>query len=219
MERFSAILLQCPLFAGVQASELSAMLPCLNPQIVRKAKGDFVFHTGDAARQMGIVLSGGVQVVQEDYHGDRSIVGMLRPGQLFAETFALAQVEALPVSVVCTEDSQLMLLDCHRLITTCPTACAHHQRIVLNLLHATAAKNLQLHHKLTILTQRTTREKLLTYLSDQARIHHGRDFVIPFDRQALADYLGVERSALSAEISKLRNSGVLESEKSHFKLL
>lgn len=219
MKEYVPILLQCPLFAGITAEELLAILPCLNAQVVACGKGEYLFREGDPARQMGVVLSGGGQIVQEDYHGDRSIVGDLRPGQLFGETFALAQMPALPVSVVCTESSRFMLLDCRRLITTCSTACAHHQRIITNLLHATAQKNLHLHSKLTILTRRTTREKLLTYLSSQARMHHSREFVIPFDRQALADYLGVERSALSAEISKLRRSGVLTSKKSHFKLL
>lgn len=219
MEQFFPIMMQCPLFAGIAQTELAAMLHCLEAQVVQRQKGEFILREGDPARQAGVVLTGGVQVIQEDYHGDRSIVSAVQPGQLFAETFALAQVKELPVSVVCTEDSQLMLLDCRKMITTCTTACAHHQRIVQNLLRATAQKSLHLHRKLTILTHRTTRDKLLAYLSDQARMHHSREFTIPFDRQALADYLGVERSALSAEISKLRQSGVLESSKSHFRLL
>lgn len=219
MERFASVLLQCPLFAGVTAQELAAMLPCLNAQIITRSKGEYVITEGDPARQLGIVLAGSVQVVQEDYHGDRSIVGEIGPGQLFGETFALAQAQALPVSVVCTGEAQIMLLDCRRLTTTCTATCTHHQKIILNLLHATAQKNLHLHRKLTILTQRTTREKLLAYLSDQARLHHSRSFTIPFDRQALADYLCVERSALSAEIGKLRDMGILESTKSHFNLL
>ena len=219
MQEYIPILLQCPLFAGVTAEELITMLPCLNARTVACGKGEYLFTEGEPARQMGIVLAGSAQVVQEDYHGDRSIVGNLTPGQLFGETFALAQVPALPVSVVCTGPARFMLLDCTRLTVTCAAACAHHQRIILNLLHATAQKNLHLHRKLTILSRRTTREKLMAYLSHQARMHRSREFTIPFARQALADYLGVERSALSAEISKLRELCVLESTKSRFKLL
>lgn len=219
MKEFLPILLQCPLFAGVEPEELTAMLPCLNARTVNREKGEYLFAEGEPALHMGVVLSGGVQVVQEDYHGDRSIVGTIGPGQLFGETFALAQVPALPVSVICTAPSRIMLLDCRRIITTCTSACVHHQRIIRNLLHATAEKNLHLHRKLSIISQRTTREKLLAYLSDQARLHQSRTFTIPFDRQALADYLGVERSALSAEIGKLRDLGVLESTKSRFTLL
>lgn len=219
MKEFLPILLQCPLFEGVTPEELTAMLPCLNAAVVARQKNEYLFAEGEPARQMGIVLSGGVQIIQEDYRGDRSIVSALKPGQLFGETFALAQVQALPVSVACTEPSRIMLLDCQRLTTTCTASCAHHQRIIMNLLRATAAKNLHLHRKLTIFSCRTTREKLLAYLSDQARLHRSRSFTIPFDRQALADYLCVERSALSAEISKLRDSGVLKSQKSRFELL
>lgn len=219
MKEFLPILLQCPLFAGVEPEELTAMLPCLNARTVTREKGEYLFTEGEPALHMGVVLSGGVQVVQEDYHGDRSIVGTIGPGQLFGETFALAQVPALPVSVICTASSRIMLLDCRRIITTCTAACVHHQRIIRNLLHATAEKNLHLHRKLSIISKRTTREKLLAYLSDQARLHQSRTFTIPFDRQALADYLGVERSALSAEIGKLRDLGVLESTKSLFTLL
>lgn len=218
MKEFLPILLQCPLFAGVEAEELAAMLPCLNAQVISRGKGEYLFEEGEPALHMGVVLSGGVQVVQEDYHGDRSIVGSIGPGQLFGETFAMAQVPALPASVVCTAPSRIMLLDCCRITTTCSSACAHHQKIIMNLLHATAQKNLHLHRKLTILSKRTTREKLMAYLSEQARMHRSREFTIPFDRQALADYLGVERSALSAEIGKLRDLGVLESTKSRFKL-
>ena len=219
MKEYVPILLQCPLFAGIEVEELAAVLPCLNAQVVSREKGEYLFAEGEPALRMGVVLSGGVQVVQEDYHGDRSIVGDIGPGQLFGETFALAQVPALPVSVLCTAPSRIMLLDCRRLATTCTAACAHHQRIIMNLLHAVAQKNLHLHRKLSILSKRTTREKLLAYLSDQARLHRSREFTIPFDRQALADYLGVERSALSAEIGKLRDLAVLESTKNRFELL
>ena len=219
MKEFVSILLQCPLFRDVTEEELATLLPCLNAQIVTRDKGAYLFMEGDAAQHMGVVLSGRVQVLQEDYRGDRHIVSAVHPGQLFGEAFALAQLPALPVSILCEEPSTVMLLDAHRLTTTCTAACIHHQRIIRNLLHATAEKNLHLHRKLSILSQRTTREKLLAYLSDQAKLHQSRTFTIPFDRQALADYLGVERSALSAEIGKLRDLGVLESTKSLFKLL
>lgn len=219
MEQISSVLLGCPLFAGVAAAELAGMLACLQAREAAYARGEYIFCEGEPARQMGVVLSGGVQVVQEDYHGDRSIVSHIRAGQLFCETFALAQVPMLPVSVMCTADSRIMLLDCQRLTTTCDAGCGHHQRIIRNLLHATAEKNLHLHQKVTILSRRTTREKLLAYLSAQARLHRSRTFTIPFDRQALADFLCVERSALSAEISNMRKEGVIESEKSRFSLL
>ena len=125
----------------------------------------------------------------------------------------------MPVSVVAVRDSEVMLIDARRITVSCSNACEFHNRMVMNLLCAMAAKNLQLSRKIEITSHRTTREKLMAYLMTQARQARSSSFTIPFDRQALADYLCVERSALSAEIGRLRREGVLESDKSNFTLL
>jgi CRP-like cAMP-binding protein len=123
------------------------------------------------------------------------------------------------VNVVAQEDSKLLLIDSCRITQSCSNACGFHQQLIRNLLQIVSEKNLRFHHKLEITAKRTTREKLLAYLSAQARAAGSDSFVIPFDRQGLADYLGVDRSALSAEIGKLRREGVIESERSAFILL
>ena len=168
---------------------------------------------------MGILLSGGVRVLRDDYDGNRAILAAVGPGELFGETFACAGVGRLPVSVEADRPSRALLIRMKRMIETCPSACGFHNRVVMNLLKVMAAKNLMLNQKLEITSRRTTREKLLAYLSAQARAAGSNRFVIPFDRQGLADYLGVDRSALSAEIGKLRREGVIESERSAFTLL
>ena len=213
------VLKACPLFEGVEEQDLSIMLDCLGAKILRAEKGELVFMEGDPARYVGVVLAGQVQILQEDYYGNRSILGRAGPGELFGEAFACAGVAALPVSVIAAEHSEIMLLECGRITTSCCNACAFHSQMIVNLLRVMAAKNLQFHQKLQITSRRTTREKLMSYLLAQTKAAQANQFTIPFDRQELADYLEVERSGLSAEISKLRKEGVLESSKRHFELM
>ena len=167
----------------------------------------------------GVVLSGGVQVVQQDYYGNRSVLSVLQPGDTFGEVFACAGLTTLPVSVLAAKDSRLLLLDCRRMITLCPNTCGFHSRLIQNLLQLMARKNLEFTRKIRTMSQKTTRDKLLSYLLSQAKAQGASQFVIPLDRQALADYLGVERSAMSAEISKLKKAGVLDTKGSWFSLM
>ena len=168
---------------------------------------------------VGIVLEGCVQMVREDYYGNRSILARMGPAELFGEGFACADVKTFPISVVAVEDSQVLLIDSRRITVTCANACSFHNRMIFNMLKVVANKNLVLNQKIEITSRRTTREKLMAYLLTQAKLHQSDAFTIPYDRQALADYLEVERSAMSAEISKLRRDGIIECEKSTFRLL
>ena len=210
---------RCPLFEGVEREEARAMLQCMQARTVSVGRGEAVLREDAPAEHVGILLEGGVQVVRDDFLGNRTIRTAVQPGELFGETFACAGVRRLPVSVEAVEPSRVLLLRLDRVIQTCPSACAFHNRVVLNLLRVMAQKNLQLSQKLEITSRRTTRDKLMAYLTAQARRVGSDHFRIPFDRQGLADYLGVDRSALSAEIGKLRREGVLESERSDFRLL
>ena len=213
------ILLRCPLFEGIAPKDARAMLGCLGARTVEAARGAPIFLEGSPAEYVGIVLSGAAQVLRDDFYGNRAIQAVLQPGELFGETFACAGLDRLPVAVEAAQPSRILLIRLRRITETCSNACEFHNRMVMNLLKAMAAKNLQLNRKIEITSRRTTREKLMAYLLNQARLAQSGSFTIPFDRQALADYLCVERSALSAEIGRLRREGVLESEKSHFKLL
>ena len=219
MKAFYPILKQCTLFDGIAMEDLQGMLSCIGGRTLEIGKGQYVLQEGDPATHIGLVLTGAVQLVRQDYYGNRSIVAHIGPSQLFGETYACAHVAALPVSVVADTDSVVLLMDCRRITTTCSSACAFHNRIIFNLLHLVATKNLVFDQKIQITSQRTTREKLMAYLLHQAKIRGSNRFTIPYDRQGLADYLEVDRSGLSAEISKLRKEGVLESDKHHFVLL
>ena len=219
MDKYLPILQMCPLFDGIAPEDISGMMGCIGGKLRQAEKGEFIFTEGDSTAFVGIVLHGGVDLIREDFYGNRSIVASVGPRQLFGESYAFAQAQQLPVSVVANEESVLLLLDSRRITTCCSNACAFHNQLIFNLLRLVATKNLLLHQKIHVTSKRSTREKLMAYLLIQAKQQGSNDLEIPYDRQALADYLDVDRSGLSAEISKLRREGVLESVKNKFRLL
>lgn len=219
MQEILPILQQCPLFDGIAAQDLGAMLGCLSARKMAMKKGQTLLHEGDSAESIGIVLEGAVQILREDYFGNRSIMGHIGPRQLFGESYAFAGTKTLPVSVVCDADGSVLMIDSRRVSSCCANVCEFHNRMIENMLRLVATHNLMLHQKIHITSKRTTREKLMAYLLSQAKQQGSKTFTIPFDRQALADYLEVDRSGLSAEIGKMRKEGVLESQKNTFTLL
>ena len=219
MKDFFDILRECPLFDRIGDESLKEMLGCLKAKERSYKKGDVVFAEGDKAKYLGIVLEGSVQLVRVDYYGNRSILANIEPPQLFGDAFACAGLKSLPVDAVAAADTRILLLDAQRIARPCGNACPCHGQTILNLLHIVAKKNLVLHQKIEITSNRSTREKLMTYLLLQAKKAKSHTFTVPYDRQELADYLEVDRSGLSAEISKLRNEKVLECRRSTFTLL
>lgn len=218
MDEYIGVLRRCPLFDGISAGDMKELLGCLSAVRRSFGKGWYFLRAGEETGQLGVVLSGSVSVVKEDFWGNRSLMTRVGPGDIFAETYACSQGAPLGVSVVAEEDSVVLFIDAARILTTCPSACRRHSRIMRNLLSAMAAKNLMLSEKLTHMSQRGTREKLLSYLSAEAAKHSGASFVIPFDRQGLADYLSVDRSAMSTELGKLRDEGLVSFRKNSFTL-
>ena len=219
MKKYLNILKKCALFAGVGEENLLRMLTCLGATVDNYDKKYTVLVEGASSKYIGIVLSGTVQVTQTDYYGNRSILSHVKAGQVFGEAFACAEVEALPVSVVATEPCTVMMIDSRHILHTCQNNCGFHQQLIYNLMKDLAQKTIQFHQRIEVTSKRTTREKLLTYLSMESRAAHSQSFDIPFDRQELADYLEVDRSGLSAEIGKLTREGILVSRKNHFELL
>ena len=197
-----------PLFRGIAAGELPALLDRSSAREVRFAKGELLLHRGETPRSLGLVLEGGVHIIREDFWGNRSIVGLAGPGEIFAESYALAG-KPLAVSVLAAADGRALFLDAGHLS----------QRLSANLLALLAEKNLMLTEKMRHMARRTTREKLLSYLSAQALRAGTAEFDIPLDRQQLADFLAVDRSAMSAALGRLRDEGALEFRKNHFRLL
>lgn len=219
MEEMLSVLEGCELFRDISAEDVPGLLGCLGGRRVKAGKDQIILGEGDPATHVGIVLRGAVQMIREDYYGNRSIIAYIGPGEVFAESYACAGIASLPVSFVADEESEVLLVDCRRITVTCAQACEFHSRIIYNMLRLVAGKNLVFDQKIQVTSKRTTRDKLMAYLLFRAKISGSNSFYIPYDRQELADYLEVDRSGLSAQISKLRQEGILESEKNHFRLL
>ena len=194
------------------------MLSCLGAKTGSFPKDTFLLRAGDTAESVGLVLSGSVLIVQEDIWGNRNILSKAGAGQTFAAAYACAPGSVLNVSVIAETPVTAMFLNVKRVLNVCPSACEHHSRIIRNLLGELAEKNLRFGEKLTHMGQRTTRAKLMSYLSAEAQRLGTCEFDIPFSRQQLADYLAVERTGLSQELGKMRSEGLLDFHKSHFVL-
>jgi len=218
MEQYLFILRNSPFFQGMTGEEILSVLGCVNAAVQRKQKGEYILRVGDSTESMGLVLKGAVLVLQEDLWGHRNIIHRIGPGEYFAEPFAATAGSVLNVSVVADEDSEIMLLNMERFLGVCPHACAHHSRMVRNLVSVMARRVLDLNEKLTHMAKRSTREKLLSYLSAESLRQGKLSFTIPYDRQQLADYLSVERAAMSVELSKLQKEGLLKTNRNQFEL-
>lgn len=218
MKDFLPIIRSSTLFSGISAEELTAMLSCLDTKTESFLKDAFLLRAGDTAESIGLVLSGNVLIVQEDIWGNRNILSKAGPGQTFAAAYACAPGSVLNVSALAETPVTAMFLNVKRVLNVCPSACAHHSRIIRNLLGELAEKNLRFGEKLTHMGQRTTRAKLMSYFSAEVQRLGTYEFDIPFSRQQLADYLAVERSGLSQELGKMRDEGLLSFRKSHFVL-
>ncbi|HWP80686.1 MAG TPA: Crp/Fnr family transcriptional regulator [Candidatus Acidoferrum sp.] len=215
---YKEIVRACPLFTGIEDRELEQLLGCLGVKYVSYQKDEFIFRTDEKALFVGVVLSGAANVIQEDYWGNRVILGHVSPGELFGEAFSCAESNKLQVSAVATEPSVIMQINYRRILTVCPASCVFHTRLITNMLKVLANKNILLTRKIEHISRRTTKEKLLSFLSDQALLENSSEIVVPYNRQELADFLCVERSALSRELGEMKREGLLDYEKNRFVL-
>lgn len=219
MKKYLKILKKCALFNNIEDEDLLKMLTCLGAKVEFFDKKYTIIAEGNPAKYIGIVLSGKAQIIRNDYYGNRSIIAGIEPFEVFGEAFACAEVSAMPVTIIANEPCEIMLLDSRHVMHTCDKTCVFHQQLIFNLMKNLATKNILFHQKIEIMAKRSTREKLIAYLTLQAKKAHSNSFTIPFDRQELADYLEVDRSGLSAEIGKLKKEGIIECHKNQFELL
>lgn len=219
MEKYLKILHRCSLFYGINDEHLIKMLVCLGAKTICFDKKYTIISEGTPAKYIGIMLSGRAQVIYMDYFGNRNIISGIEAGEIFCESFACAEIDSVPITIVASEPCEVMLIDCSHILHTCTNNCGFHQQLIFNLMKDIATKNIMFHQKIEITSKRSTREKLFSYLMLQAKKEGSNCFDIPFDRQELADYLEVDRSGLSAEISKMRAEGIIECRKNSFKIL
>ncbi|MDO4286189.1 MAG: Crp/Fnr family transcriptional regulator [Eubacteriales bacterium] len=219
MEEIIPILRSCWLFQGLTDEEILTVLGCISVRRQCYEKQEILFHAGDPIPHAGIILKGELHIFREDFWGNQMILADFQPGDLFAEVFACLPDCSADVSARAVLPSEILYLDMQRLLVSCPNTCRFHTRLIQNFVTALARKNRILNRKIHHLTQRSIRSKLLSYLSEQRALTGKTTFSIPYNRQQLADYLSIDRSALSAELGRLRDEGILSFHKNTFTLI
>lgn len=218
MIQYFPILKETQLFSGLSENEIREILHCLNATLRSYPKGSFVLQQGDILAHIPVLAKGMLYIQQDDYWGNRSIINSIAAGEMFGEAYASFEGGVMEHDVVAVEDSTVLFLDIRKLLSACPSACRFHSLVIQNLFFAISEKNRRLVQKLGHISKRSTREKLISYLSNEAVRQQSSTFSIPFNRQQLADFLSVDRSAMSNELSKMRKEGLVTFQKNRFTL-
>lgn len=219
MKQNIKILKLSSLFQGVEENDLESMLSCLGATERKYGKNDVILLAGTKVTSVGILVEGTAQITRDDAEGNRAILSELEKADLFAEAYVAAGSLEIPVTVVATSDCRIVWIPFNKIIGFCSSACGFHRTLVQNMMRVIAVKNVLMNEKMRILSCKTTKEKLMTYLSDYSERVGKNKFKIPFSRNELADFLSVDRSAMSRELSKLRDEGYLNFHKNEFELL
>jgi len=206
------------LFEGISKGELDAMLQCAQAEVKGVLKNEFALLAGDKITHIGIVLSGELHILHECFDGKRSLIAPVIPGDIYAEALCCAGTDESPISVMAKVDSVVMTLDFPRILQPCPNTCGFHGKLIENMLKNVANKNLHLQNRMEILSIKSIRSKVLRYL-ESFLPKQGQNIVIPFNREELANFLCVERSALSHELARMKNDGLIDYRKNHFYLI
>jgi len=206
-----------PLFSGIGCDELEKIFGCIGARTRSYRKNEYILFSGDIVDFVGLVLSGGVNIIKEDNDGNSMILAGLTESEIFGEVFACAGIDSSPVTVQSSIDCEILFIDYKKIISTCPSTCEVHSKLIENMLQLIAQKNLMLNRKIEILSKRTTREKLLMFLNTQRGTT--KKFSIPYNREELARYLCVDRSAMSNELCKMRDEGLLKFKRNIFEIL
>ncbi len=217
MKKIFDIIKYNPLFSDIKLSDFEKMFDCIEARITQYKKDSIILLSGDAVSFVGLILSGRVKIIKEDMNGYSTILTELSTSELFGEVFACAGIDHSPVTVQASEDCQVLFINYKKVISTCSSFCSFHSKLIENMLQIIAKKNLMLNQKIEILSKRTTREKLLLFFDTQRGI--AKKFTIPYNREEMANYLCVDRSAMSNELCKMRNEGLIRFNRNEFEII
>lgn len=207
------------LFDGINQEERKAMLGCIGYHIGSYRKGEIVAFEDENIKHVGVVLSGAVDMIKEDLWGNKTMLIRARKDDLFGETFACGRDNLSVVTFMVSEDARILFLPFDRVMHSCTMACRFHHQLIENMVRLIADKNRDLMRKVEVVSKRTIREKVLAYLSVQAQLQQTRYFEIPLGRLELAEYLCVDRSALTRELTKMKEEGIIDYDRNCFRML
>jgi CRP-like cAMP-binding protein len=218
MEKYLSKIKKSPLFLGITEEELSRMLTCFGATIKKYEAGDMIIRQGDIVSKIYMILDGSVNIEKDSYWGRRIIVTQLGVNDNIALAFVASKNVESSIDAVSVGKAKLLLLSYQKCTSMCQNACSKHRLLIGNLFEILSKENIELLQKIENISQKTIREKLLTYFSNEARRNKSNIFEIPFNRQDLADYLNIDRSAMSFELSKMQKDGLIKFEKNKFML-
>lgn len=206
-----------PVFRNVTQNEYEDMISCGCVRIAEYTKGNVLFHTGEKTSEFGILISGEIYIESIDFWGNRMILHQIPSGGVFAETYAFCKVP-LMVDVTAAQNSIVLFVDLGVLLAKKHTEKSWYVKLIQSLLILSTNKNLLWSGRVLCITSKSIRSRVMTYLSSEAVKCGKKDFTVPFNRQQMADYLNVERSALSKELGRMQKEGILTFHKNHFHL-
>lgn len=219
MEKYLNKLVTLPLFYNINEKQIQNILKISNSNIKSYHKDEYIWMLGRESEYIGVILSGVALIVKEDFEGNRTIMSKIYEGDMFGETFAFANMKGIPVSVLSATSCEILTINYRALMDAQLFDCCVHNHLIKNMLFIISNKNISLNRKIEHISKRNTRDKLMSYLTEQAQLHSSNKFSIRFNRQELADYLCVDRSAMSKELCKLRDNGIIKFNKNNFEIL
>ena len=217
MKKYWAIIQSAEIFKEIDTSDLETMLSCLETEVKMAQRGEIILLAGDKPMSIGMVLDGLLHVIRDDYEGNRALIAAIKPGELFAEALCCAGVSESPVTVIADTDSEILLMNFSRVLHTCSISCNHHTKLIANMLELIAGKNLLLQNRMEIVSLKSVRAKVMRFL-ESFSAKKGRSITIPFNREQMSNFLCVDRSALSHELMRMKNEGLIEYRKNNFLL-
>ncbi len=219
MEQYYPVLKRCSLFYGIEEDQLGNLLKCLNAQLKKYHTDEYIFLSGDEINYIGIILTGGAEIIKENLSGNKHIMALLGPSHMFAEGIVCTSERISPVSVRVKMESDILLIPYERVIRSCGNSCSFHIRLIQNMMIVLGEKNLGLNRKMELLIIKGMREKLASYLLSEAAKSDTSIFQIPLNRNELADYLNVSRTSMCRELARMNDEGLIDYYGNSFKLL
>ena len=208
-----------PLFAGINAADMEGMLGCIGYHVKTYQKGEIIAFEEETINHVGVVLEGAVDMLKEDVWGNRTMLVRTYPQDVFGETFACGEDSLSVVTFAAAQDCRVLFLSFCRVMHTCTHACQFHQQMIENMVRLIARKNRELMRKVEVVSKKTLREKILAYLSIQSQTKGSRRFEIPLGRVEWAEYLNADRSALTRELAKMQEEGLIKYNRNFFEIL
>ncbi|HHT48584.1 MAG TPA: Crp/Fnr family transcriptional regulator [Firmicutes bacterium] len=203
-------LTHCPLFTGIEPDELRIMLACLQPVVRRYRKNEYVTRAGEKFLGVGVVLVGQAIVTKENVAGNRVIISSIHAGDLFAEMAAFSGLKVWPATVIAQQETEVFFLPPEKIVGNCARQCPSHRRLITNMLRIVSEKAMSLNRKVEQLSIKSLRGKIATFLLEQAKQAGATTFMLPFNRNEMADFLNVARPSLSREMGKMKAEGLID---------